>query len=55
MLLWFEMDDFDAAVTRAKQLRAEILKEPYLSENGNWECWLHDPDGYIVVLTSPLP
>ena len=55
VLLWFEMDDFDAAVGRARSLPAEIVKEPYVSENGNWECWLHDRDGYTVVLTSPLP
>lgn len=26
-----------------------------LVQNGNWEYWLRDPDGYTVVLTSPLP
>jgi len=55
VLLWFELEDFDAAVARALDLHAEIVKKPYLSENQNWECWLHDPDGYVVVLTSPLP
>jgi predicted enzyme related to lactoylglutathione lyase len=55
VLLWFELADFDAAVERARGLQAAIVKQPYLSENGNWECWLHDPDGYTVVLTSPLP
>jgi len=55
VLLWFELGDFDAAVARALELHAEVVKEPYLSENQNWECWLHDPDGYTVVLTSPLP
>jgi hypothetical protein len=55
VLLWFELDDFDAAVNRAMDLKAETLKARYLSENGNWECWLRDPDGYTIVLTSPLP
>ena len=55
VVLWFELDDFDAAVTRAAALNAEVLKERRMSENGNWECWLRDLDGYIVVLTSPLP
>jgi hypothetical protein len=55
VLLWFRCDDFEAAAARARSLQALIVKEPYLSENGNWECWLHDPDGYAVVLTSPLP
>jgi hypothetical protein len=55
VVLWFELDDFDAAVRRAVDLKVETLKEPRLSENGNWEYWLRDPDGYTVVLTSPLP
>jgi hypothetical protein len=55
VLLWFELDDFDAAVERALALNAETLKERRLSENGNWEYWLRDPDGYTAVLTSPLP
>jgi hypothetical protein len=54
VLLWFELDDYDAAVARAETMDVTIAKASHLSENGNWECWLHDPDGYSVVLTSPL-
>ena len=35
VLLWFELDDFDAAVRRAGDLEVETLKERRLSENGN--------------------
>ncbi len=55
VLLWFELDDFDDAVRRATEMKVERLKEPRLSENGNWEFWLRDLNGYTVVLTSPLP
>jgi len=55
VLLWFELPDFDAAVARAQDLGAQVLRPRQFSENGNWECWLLDPDGYKVVLTSPLP
>lgn len=55
VLLWFELDDFDAAVARATDFKVEVLKERRFSENGNWEHWLRDLDGYTVVLTSPLP
>lgn len=54
LVLWFELDDFDAAVDRAKALKVEVLRDRRLSENGNWEYWLRDPEGYTVVLTSPL-
>jgi extradiol dioxygenase family protein len=55
VVLWFELDDFDNAVSRAREMKVETLKERRLSENGNWECWLRDSSGYTVVLTSPLP
>jgi predicted enzyme related to lactoylglutathione lyase len=55
VVFWFELDDFDAAVRRALGMGVETLKESRLSENGNWEYWLRDPNGYTVVLTSPLP
>jgi hypothetical protein len=59
VLLWFELDDFDAAVVRAENLKAEIVmprhRNPPDGSGGpnHWEVWLHDPDGYTVVLASP--
>jgi hypothetical protein len=59
VLLWFELDDFDAAVARAESLNAEIVmprhRNPPNSDSGpnHWELWLRDPDGYMVVLASP--
>jgi hypothetical protein len=55
VVLWFELDDFDDAVSRARAMNGQTLKAPRRSENGNWEYWLRDPTGYTVVLTSPLP
>jgi catechol 2,3-dioxygenase-like lactoylglutathione lyase family enzyme len=54
MVLWFEIDDFDAAVARARELGATIVKEPHVNEAPNHrEIWLRDLDGYTVVLASP--
>jgi catechol 2,3-dioxygenase-like lactoylglutathione lyase family enzyme len=59
VLLWFELEDFDAAVARASQLNAEVLmprhRNPADGSGGpnHWELWLRDPDGYTVVLSSP--
>jgi len=60
VLLWFETDDFDAAVARAGELGAEVVMEPHRNpppgEPGgpaHREVWLRDPDGYTVVLASP--
>ena len=53
------VDDFDAAVARAKELQAEIImprhRNPPDGDGGpnHWELWLRDLDGYKVVLASP--
>ena len=55
----FEIDDFDAAVGRAAELKTEIVlprhRNPPDGNGGpnHWEIWLRDPDGYTVVLASP--
>ena len=52
-LLWFQTGEFDAAVGRARDLGAEILEEPHVNPNAHHrECWLRDPDGYVVVLAG---
>jgi catechol 2,3-dioxygenase-like lactoylglutathione lyase family enzyme len=59
VLLWFEVDDFAAAIERAAAMKAEIImpvhRNPPSGGGGpnHWECWLRDPDGYTVVLASP--
>lgn len=59
VLLWFEVDDFDAAIARATEMDAEIVRprhrNPPSGDGGpnHWECWLRDPDGYTVVIASP--
>jgi catechol 2,3-dioxygenase-like lactoylglutathione lyase family enzyme len=59
-LLWFETDDFDAAVARATELGAEVVMPPHRNPPGgepggpaHREIWLRDLDGYTVVLASP--
>jgi len=58
LLLWFEVDDFDAAVGRAQAMEAEVVLPRHRNPPGeggpnHWEIWLRDPDGYKVVLASP--
>ncbi len=54
VLVWFELDDFDASVARAKVLGAEIIEGPITNPRpGHRELWLRDPDGYVVVVCSP--
>jgi catechol 2,3-dioxygenase-like lactoylglutathione lyase family enzyme len=53
VLLWFETDDFDAAVERARALGAAVLEEPHLNPNaGHREIWLRDLDAYVVVIAG---
>ena len=54
VLLWFEVNDFDSAVHRARALGAEIIEEPHVNPRPKHrEMWLRDPDGYVVVIASP--
>lgn len=59
VLLWFEVDDFDAAAARAQELKAEVVlarhRNPPDGNGGpnHWELWLRDPEGYAIVLASP--
>jgi catechol 2,3-dioxygenase-like lactoylglutathione lyase family enzyme len=54
VLLWFEVDDFDAVVEQARALGAQIVLEPHVNPRPNHrEMWLRDPDGYMVVIASP--
>jgi catechol 2,3-dioxygenase-like lactoylglutathione lyase family enzyme len=54
VLLWFQIDDFDAAVERARKLAAEVIEEPHINPAPQHrEIWLRDADGYVVVIASP--
>lgn len=59
VLLWFELDGFDAAVQRAGELDAEIVRAPRRNPPegpggpAHREVWIRDPNGYTVVLASP--
>lgn len=60
VLLWFEVEDYDAAVARAGELAAEVVvpshRNPPDGEPGgpaHRELWIRDLDGYTVVLASP--
>ena len=53
VLVWFQVDGFDAAVKRAAALRAEVVVAPHVNPNsGLSEIWIRDLDGYYVVLAS---
>ena len=54
IVLWFQVDDFDAVVGRARRLRAEIIEEPHINPAPQHrEMWLRDPDGYVLAVASP--
>jgi hypothetical protein len=54
VVLWFQVEDFDAAVQCARRLKAEIVEDTHFNPAPRHrEMWLRDPDGYVVVLASP--
>jgi catechol 2,3-dioxygenase-like lactoylglutathione lyase family enzyme len=53
VLIWFVVDDFDAAVARARALHPDVIEEAHVNPaSQNREMWLRDPDGYVVVIAS---
>lgn len=53
LLLFFRIDDFDAALPRARALAAQLEEEPHLNPNtGTMEFSLRDLDGYHVTISA---
>ncbi|HET6914074.1 MAG TPA: VOC family protein [Rhodanobacteraceae bacterium] len=53
LLLFFRVDDFDAALERARALVDRFAEEPHLNPNtGTMEFALRDPDGYYVMVSA---
>ena len=54
VVLWFQVEDFEAAVERARRLGAEIIAGPMFNPAPrHMELWLRDRDGYVLVIASP--
>ena len=52
--VWFESSDYAAAVELALASGAEILADDHENPLAHHrEIWLRDPDGYVVVVSSP--
>ncbi|WP_114238270.1 VOC family protein [Dyella sp. C9] len=53
LLLFFRVDDFDAALERARTLVERLEEEPHRNPNtGSMEFSLRDPDGYYVHVSA---
>jgi catechol 2,3-dioxygenase-like lactoylglutathione lyase family enzyme len=56
LLLFFRVDDFEAALPRARALVPRLEEEPHVNPNtGTLELSLRDPDGYYVTLSALGP
>jgi len=54
VVLWFQVNDFDLVVERARELGVEVILEPQVNlAPQHREIWLRDPDGYVLVIASP--
>jgi len=53
LLLFFRVDDFEEALTRARSLVAALEEEPHVNPNtGTREFALRDLDGYYVMVSA---
>jgi catechol 2,3-dioxygenase-like lactoylglutathione lyase family enzyme len=52
--LWFETSEFDSDVERIRTTDADVVEDVHVNPLAQHrEIWLRDPDGYVVVLSSP--
>lgn len=53
LLLFFRVDDFDAALQRARALVTQLDEEPHMNPGPKtMEFSLRDPDGYYVTISA---
>ena len=53
LLLFFRVDDFEMALTRARALVSRLEEEPHTNPNTQTpEFSLRDPDGYYVTISA---
>ena len=53
LLLFFRVDDYDAALTRARALVSRFEEEPHVNPaTRTAEFSVRDPDGYYVTISS---
>ena len=53
LLLFFRVDDFEAALSRARALTSRLEENPHTNPNtGTSEFSLRDPDGYFVTISA---
>jgi catechol 2,3-dioxygenase-like lactoylglutathione lyase family enzyme len=52
--LWFETAMFDDDVARIHGTEADVVEDVHVNPLAQHrEIWLRDPDGYVVVVSSP--
>ena len=52
-VLWFQTNDYELALVRLESCPEIVVEQSHINRNANHrECWLKDPDGYIVVIAS---
>ena len=53
LLLFFRVDDFECALSRARSLATALEEEPHVNPGtGTEEFALRDPDGYYVMVSA---
>ncbi|OWK41856.1 protein containing glyoxalase/bleomycin resistance protein/dioxygenase superfamily domain [Fimbriiglobus ruber] len=53
LLLFFRVDDFDMALSRARDLVTRLEEGPHVNpRTGTMEFALRDPDGYYVMVSA---
>jgi lactoylglutathione lyase len=50
-----EVDDIQATAVALRERNIAFLHEPRMGLDGNWQCWIGDPDGNRIEFMQMMP
>lgn len=49
------VDDIDRTVAELAALGIPLYRPKQMGADGNWQCWIEDPDGHRIELMQMMP
>lgn len=53
--LCLEVPDIDKAVAELEAAGVPLIRPKTMGADGNWQCWIEDPDGHRIELMRMMP
>ena len=53
--LCLEVADIDRSIAELEAARVPLIRAKQMGADGNWQCWIEDPDGHRIELMQLMP